>query len=80
MDARDLVSLEETVLNTLGDTESSTLLVFHDTKGEGELAGLCRNLRESRSGGLHLEEVGGGSLLVDGDSRRVGLGLRESQR
>lgn len=79
-DSRDVVLLEEAVLDALTHTHAGLGLLVEHTEGEGEAAGLLGDLGEGRARGLHLEEVGGARLLVDGRPRLVLLGLLLRQK
>lgn len=76
----DIVGSDDVVLDALEETHAGLALIVHLTEVEGELTELLGDLGEDDTGGLHLEGVVGGGLLVDGGARGVVLDLTIARR
>lgn len=66
--------------NGLLDTHPRPLLIIKRSKGKRESASLLLNLGKDGSGSLHLQLVVGIPSLVDGCSRRIRLGLYQTNQ
>lgn len=74
-----LVLAQDTVADTLNNTDLGGLLVIELAQAEGESAELLDNLRQSLAGARALQNVGGGSATVQGCTVVEGLDLAGAQ-